>query len=115
MSFGTNVVSFTITTGWKKWRVVGAYVPVNNQPGVHWVVQALSREPEGVGTLLVDDLNTCLSQPRDQREEDLETAIDNHGLTDQLMHFTPRRRYRGERGRQWRTWIDGRPILGQGE
>ena len=34
------MVSFTITVGWKRWYVGGAYVPPNYQPTVHQVEQA---------------------------------------------------------------------------
>ena len=56
-SFGTKVVSFTVTLGQKRWYVIGAYVPPNNLPEVHWIEYALTYRPEGVGNLLVVDLN----------------------------------------------------------
>ena len=70
---------------------------------------------EGLGKLLVDNLNDCLAQPRDQREEHLATAIKGHALTDQAQHFTPRRRYQAEGSWMWRMWREGRPILVRGD
>ena len=55
----------------------------NNQPTVNQVVKALSRESVGVGALLVGGLKNYPAQPRNQWEEDLETDIMNHGLSDQ--------------------------------
>ena len=44
--------------------------------------------------MLVGDLNAWLSQPRYQQEEDLETFIANHGISDHSLYFILRRRYR---------------------
>ena len=68
-----------------------------------------------VETLLVVDLNACLTQPRFEQEEDLVTAIANHGLSEHSLHFIPRQRYRVEVGWSWRMWRDGRIILGRGD
>ena len=43
--FGTNVVSFTITLGQKRWYIVRAYVPPNDLPGVNNIKHALSCGP----------------------------------------------------------------------
>ena len=109
-SFRPNVVSFTITAGQKLRYVVGVYVPPNDQPALHRVVQALARGPVGVKKLLFGYLYAYLAQPRDQREEDLTTAIADHGLSYQSQHLIPRRRYRGEVGYPWRMWGGKRPI-----
>ena len=77
--------------GWKRWYVLGAYMSLKDQWAVHWVEQALSRGPYGVEMLLVRYLNSCLVQPRYQREEYMETAIVYYGLVDQSLHFIPRR------------------------
>ena len=74
------MVSFTITTGWKRWYVFGAYVLPNDQPAVYRVVQALVQRTVGAGNLLVGYLNDYLVQPRDQREEDPATVIADHGF-----------------------------------
>ena len=56
-SFGTNVVSFTVTSGQKRWYVVEAYVYPNNLPEVHQIAHVLECGPEGVEKLLVVDIN----------------------------------------------------------
>ena len=53
----TNYGSFMLTTVWKLWYVVGAYIPPNDQPAVHRVEQALARCPARTEILLVGDLN----------------------------------------------------------
>ena len=101
-SFGPNVVIFIITSGRKLWYVIGAYVPPNDLLTVQCIKQALACGPEGVGKLIVGKLNTCLENPRDQREEQLATVLAIHGLTDQAQHFLPRRKYREEGNWTWR-------------
>ena len=105
------MVSFTVTLGQKRWDIVRKYVPPNVQPEVHRVAQALTCGSEGVGNVLVGNLNACLSQPRDQREEELVIVIVMHGLSEQAHNFTPRRRYRSEGNWTWSMWREGRPIL----
>ena len=109
------MVSFTVTLGQKRWDIVRKYVPPNVQPEVHRVAQALTCGSEGVGNVLVGNLNACLSQPRDQREEELVIVIVMHGLSEQAHNFTPRRRYLSEGNWTWRMWIEGKPISGRGE
>ena len=60
--------------------------------------QALARDPEGAEMLLVGILNTPLAQTRHQCKEDLATAISNHGLKDQMLHFILRWSYWGVGG-----------------
>ena len=52
-------------------------MPPKDQPVLHWVVQSLAHVTAGVEKLLVGNLNTCLAQPRGEREEDLATPIEN--------------------------------------
>ena len=110
-----NVVIFTITMGRKRWYVVRSYVPPNDQPAVHQSVEALSCGKAGMVKMLVGYLNSCLAQLRDQQEEDLATAIANHGLSGQSWHYNPIQRYKGGGDCSWRMWIDGRPISGLGD
>ena len=43
--YGPNVVSFMLTMGWKRWYVVGEYIPPNDQSSVRRVEQALAYFP----------------------------------------------------------------------
>ena len=60
MSFGSTVVSFTVTSGWKRWYVVGAYMSPNNLPAVNQITYALVCGTEEGGELIVGDFNACL-------------------------------------------------------
>ena len=82
-NFGPNVVIFIITSGRKRWYDVGAYVPPNNLPMINCIRRALKCGPKWMGKLLVGDLNVCLENPRDQREEQIETVLAGHILMDQ--------------------------------
>ena len=77
----------TVTSGQKIWYFVGANMPPNDLPAVHWITNELAFGPESVGKLLVGDLNACLKNPRDQREDHLATVLAGYGLTDQERHF----------------------------
>ena len=54
---------------------------INDLPMVHWIMQALACGTEGVGNLLIGDLNTCLENTKDQKEEQLATLLPGHVLT----------------------------------
>ena len=114
-NFGPNVVSFIITLGRKRWYGVRSYVPPNNLPMINWIRQALDFRPKGMGKFLVGNLNACLENPRDQREEQLATVLARHGLTDHAQHFSPRWKYRAEGNWTWRMWMEERPISVQGD
>ena len=108
--FGPNMVSFTVTSGQKRWYVVREYVPPNDLPAVQQITHALACGPEGVRKLLVGNLNNCLAHPRDQREEHLAIVIVGHGLTDQARHFIPRQIYQAKGNWKWRIRREGKPI-----
>ena len=112
--FGPNVVSLKVTSGKKCWYVVGAYMPPNNLPVVIRITHVLACGMEGVGLLIVGDLNAYLENTRYQREEHLATVIAGHCLKYQARHFVPIRRYRAEGNYTWRMWREGKPILGRG-
>ena len=113
--FGPNVVSFTVKSGQKHWYVVRAYVPPNDFLEVQRITHVLACGPEGVGKLLVGDINACLENPREQSEEHLATVIAGHGLTDQARHSVPTRRYQVEGNWMWRMWREGKPISVRGD
>ena len=102
--FLPNVVSFVITSVRKCWYIVGSYVPPNDLPMVHWITQALSCRPEEVGELLFGDLNACLENTRGEMEEQIATVLAGHGMTDQVRHFLPRRKYWVEGKWTWIMW-----------
>ena len=71
---GPNMVSFLLTSGERRWYVVGVYMPPNDVPDVHCVEQALQAAPKRLEMILMGDLNARLGKPRDECEKDLATA-----------------------------------------
>ena len=52
-NYDPNMLSFVIVEGWNKLYVVVSYVPLNDQPMLHWVEQALAYCLERTEMLLV--------------------------------------------------------------
>ena len=55
-------------------------MPLNGAPAVNKVDQALTANTNSIYTILMGDINTCLEEPHDEREEDLVTYLADHGL-----------------------------------
>ena len=64
---------------------------------------------------MMGDLNTRLGDPRDKREEDLETALMDQGLVNMTDHFLTRRRYRGAGSWVWTMPRDRRQVTESGD
>ena len=64
-------------------------MPLNGVAAVHHVDQSLGDNTKGIETIFLGYLNSRLEEPRDEREEDLETSLGNHGLEYVRRHFTP--------------------------
>ena len=67
--FGTNVVSFLLTSGLQIWYVVGAYVPPNDATAVHCIEQDLEEAPKGMKVIMLGYLNITLRELQYAREE----------------------------------------------
>ena len=115
VNFGPNMVILLQTLGARRRYVVGAYMPPNKDPGVHCVEKATKSALKGVEVILLGDLNLRLREPRNEREEDLATALANPGLVNRTDHLPPRRQYRGEECWAWIMRQKGPQVTGQGE
>ena len=89
VNFGPNVVILLAILGARIWYIVGAYVPPTNVPEVHRVEQALAVAPKGAEIILMGDLNVSLQESRDERKDELTTALADHDLENTTFHFTP--------------------------
>ena len=101
-SFGRNVASFLLTSGSRRWYIVGAYVPPNDVPAIRCIKQVLEEAPKGMEVILLGDLNVRLREKRDAREDELATALEDSGMGDVTAYFMPRWRYRGMGDWTWR-------------
>ena len=79
-------------SGVQRWYVIGAYVPPNDLPAVHRVEQEIEYKTKGGDTIFLGDLNACMGDPHNEREEELATVLDKHGLGYVTSNFTPRQR-----------------------
>ena len=48
IKFGPNMMSFLLTSGMRRWYILGAYMPLNYEPDVHCVDQTLAALTKGV-------------------------------------------------------------------
>ena len=63
-NYGPSVVTSVLTTGWRIWYVVGAYVTLNDAPTIAHVEEALIQASKGVDIILLRDLKVRLQEPR---------------------------------------------------
>ena len=72
-------------------------------------------DPKGTEVIMLGDLNERLQEPRETREKDLETVLEDSGLVNMNYHFMPRRRYRGAGSWTWKMRREGRQVMGRGK
>jgi hypothetical protein len=104
-TYGPNVASFQLTSGKRRWYVVGEYILPADTVTLEQVSKALDERLEGVEPILLGDLNANLAEPVQSREHEIAAAMASHGLEDMLGHFAPRRRYRA--GYTWKQSREG--------
>ena len=63
------MVSFVLTTGRRRWYVVGSYVPPNEAPDIVRMEEALGQAAKGLDIILMGDLNVRLQEMCDSLEE----------------------------------------------
>ena len=90
-------------------------MPPHDVPAVHHIKQVLEMVPKGMEVILLGDLNIRLREPREDREDELATALAGIGLMDVAAHFTPRRRYRGTGNWTWKMRQEGSMVTGRGD
>ena len=74
--FGPNVVGFQLTTGTRRWYIVGCYLAPDNTLTIERVVKVIKELPEGAELLVLGDFNVNLAKPEgDRRGEDIAVAL----------------------------------------
>ena len=63
INFGPNVASFLLTSGRRRWYVLGAYVPPHDAPSVYRIEQAVEAEQKLMKVILLGDLCVRLREP----------------------------------------------------
>ena len=90
INFGPNVARFFMTSGSRRWYVVGAYVPPHDLSDFCRIDQALEVALKGMEVILLVYLNIKLREPRDNKEGEFKMSFAGSGLTDVISHFIPR-------------------------
>ena len=67
-----------MTTGWRRWYVVEAYVQPSNTPIVAHVEQEIGQAKKLVEGILLGELNVRLQEPRDAKEEELAPVVSDY-------------------------------------
>ena len=114
--FRPNVVGFQMTTGERRWYIMGCYLTPYQTLMTESVVAALKERPRGAKLLVAEDFNVKLSDPEgDQRGKDIAAAMETEGLEDMLVHLLPHWLLWCRDGRTWsmirewrevRSWTD---------
>ena len=109
--FGSNVVGFQLTTGARRWYIIGCYLTPDDTLTIESVLATLKERPCCAALLVAGDLSTTLTEPEnDQRGTDIAAALTAEGLEDMAEHFLPRRRTWGRERRTWSMVREGKVV-----
>ncbi len=107
----SNLLTFQLVTGYKRFYVMGIYIPPNDTKGVDALWEAWNACPDGCAPIVMGDLNTSFEHPCDRREEAIANLLDKINLVDSSRKFylqqckmqLARRRWtwRQKRTRRW--------------
>ncbi len=84
---GPNIVTFQLTTGDKRFYVIGIYVPPDSSNGVGDLRRAWEACPQGCKLIVLGDFNINFGYPRDKREEIIVDLLDEINLIDSSRRF----------------------------
>ena len=114
--FGPNVVGFHLTTGGRRWYIVGCHFAPNNTSTIESVVAALKERPRGAKLLVEGDFNANLSEPEgDWRGEDIVAALATEELKDRTAHFLLLQRSWCRDRRMWSMIQAGREVMSRAD
>ena len=86
--FGTNVASFHLATGERRWYIIGCYLYPDVASTIDCVVAALREFPQGLELLVAGYFNAYLEQTEgERREEEILAALAEARLEDMQVHF----------------------------
>lgn len=111
---GPNVISCELVSGARRWLVIGAYIPPNEDDGrtLEHVSAAQGRRPR-LPVILLGDLNVDFSSIPEgaRRGTGIATAVASLGVEDMARHFQQSRRHRG--GYTWKMTRQNEKIYGR--
>jgi hypothetical protein len=98
-----NLLTFQLVTGYKRFYVMGTYIPPNDTTGVDALWAAWNACPDGCALIVMGGLNISFKHPRDGREEAIADLLDEINLVDLSCNFCLRRCWLQSARRRW-TW-----------
>ena len=109
--FGPNVIGFQLATGVCRWYIIGCYLAPDDTSMIESVVAAIKEQPQGTALLVAGDLNTTLTDPKnDRRGTEIAAAPTEEGLEDMAVQFLPRQRRWGRERRTWSMVQEGKVV-----
>jgi hypothetical protein len=102
---GPNVISCIITTGKRRYPVIGAYIPPNDTTTLAFISEASNRFT-GQPIILMGDINVDLrTDTPNNRDTEIMALIATLGLDDMATHFIQRKSFR--HGNTWSIEREG--------
>ena len=98
-----NLLTFQLVTGYKRFHVMGIYIPPNHTTRVDVLRQAWEACPANCIPLVIGDLNVNFEHPRNAHEEDIADLLDEINLVDSSFKFWLQQCQLQLTKRQW-TW-----------
>ena len=87
---GSNVTSFNMESGERRWFVVGCYFPPDSTSTIESVEFSTGQSPKGVALLVSRDFNYDLAVPEGKTQEEYIMAeLASAGLDDMPENFLP--------------------------
>ena len=89
-SHGSNIVILQLTSGDRRWYILGCYLAPGNASTVEDVVAAIVKRPQGGALVVVGDFNTNLDATLvGERYEGIELALAEEGMEGISGRFIP--------------------------
>jgi hypothetical protein len=82
-----NLLTFQLVTGYKRFYVMGIYIPPNDTTGVDALRRAWEACPANCVPFVMGDLNVDFKHPRNAHEEDIADLFDKINLVDSSRKF----------------------------
>jgi hypothetical protein len=98
-----NLLTFQLVTGYKRFYMMGTYIPPNDTTGADALHEAWALCPANCIPLVLGDLNVNFKHPRDAREEQIINLLDKINLVDTSQKFALRRCRMPAAKKRW-TW-----------
>jgi hypothetical protein len=90
--FGSDVISFQLATGQKRYSCVGGYIPPKDKSIIESVGKAFDSLPKGA-IILLRDLNANINNPRNDQGLQISTMVAYLVLEDLICHFHQKCKY----------------------